>query len=131
MSDSATPSPDGAGFEVFWQEYGRKEGSKGKMNKQWDALKLATRQTILNGLNTYKQTKMVNGPQFLPMPQTFLNGRLWEAETFGQAPAPAYQTPNEIPGNWDTARQGAYTAPMGQGIPHPSSYLKPDFIPTC
>ena len=40
-------------------------------------------------------------------------------------------TPNEIPGNWDTARQGAYTAPMGQGIPHPSSYLKPDFIPTC
>lgn len=38
-------------------------------------------------------------------------------------------TPNEIPGNWDTARQGAYTAPMGQGIPHPSSYLKPDFIP--
>ena len=38
-------------------------------------------------------------------------------------------TPNEVPGNWDTARQGAYTAPMGQGIPHPSSYLQPDFIP--
>ena len=40
-------------------------------------------------------------------------------------------TPNEIPGNWNTASQGAYTAPMGQGIPHPSSYLKPDFIPSC
>ena len=38
-------------------------------------------------------------------------------------------TPNEVPGNWDTTRQGAYTAPMGQGIPHPSSYLKPDFTP--
>ena len=86
MSDSATPSPDGAGFEVFWQEYGRKEGSKGKMNKQWDALKFATRQTILNGLSTYRQAKMINGPQFMPMPQTFLNGRLWEAETYGQAP---------------------------------------------
>ncbi len=39
------------------------------------------------------------------------------------------QTPNEIPGNWDTARQGAYTAPVGMGIPHPSSYLKPDYTP--
>ena len=39
-------------------------------------------------------------------------------------------TPNEIPGNWDTARQGAYTAPMGQGIPHPSSYLKPEYLPS-
>ena len=40
-------------------------------------------------------------------------------------------TPNEVPGNWNTANQGAYTAPMGQGIPHPSSYLNPDFIPSC
>ena len=40
-------------------------------------------------------------------------------------------TPNEVPGNWDTARQGAYTAPMGQGIPHPSSYLNPNFTPSC
>ena len=39
-------------------------------------------------------------------------------------------TPNEIPGNWDTARQGAYTAPVGMGIPHPSSYLKPEFLPS-
>ena len=43
--------------------------------------------------------------------------------------AGAALTPNEVPGNWDTARQGPYTAPMGQGIPHPSSFLKPEFLP--
>lgn len=86
MSDSATPSPDGLDFDSFWNAYGRKEGSKGKMARQWDGLKLATRHTILNGLAAYKQAKTVNGPQFLPMPQTFLNGRLWEAETYGAAP---------------------------------------------
>ena len=87
MSDSATPSPDGAGFEVFWDAYGRKEGAKSKMGKQWNGLRLATRQTILNGLSTYRQAKTVNGPQYLPLPQTFLNGRMWEAETYGTAPA--------------------------------------------
>lgn len=85
MSDSATPSPDELDFEVFWDGYGRKEGAKGKMTKQWAGLKLATRQIILNGLNAYRQAKTVNGPQFLPMPQTFLNGKLWEAETYGTA----------------------------------------------
>ncbi|MBC8084906.1 MAG: DUF4373 domain-containing protein [Hymenobacter sp.] len=44
--------------------------------------------------------------------------------------AGAGQTPNEVPSNWDTARQGPYTAPMGQGIPHPSSFLKPGFLPS-
>ena len=90
-------------------------------------LPLTTRRHVLALLPTYRQTKTANGPQFMPDPQTFLNGKLWEAETYGHAAPPPRQTPNEIPGNWDMSRQGAYNAPLGQGIPHINSMLKPEF----
>ena len=127
LSDLALPAPDGLGFETFWQVYGRKEGSKSKMGKQWAALNAQTRQTILAGLPAYRTAKTVNGPHFLPMPQTFLNGKLWDCETFGQAAPLLRQTPNEIPSNWNVSVQGPYLAAKGMGMGHMNDYLKPEF----
>lgn len=82
LSDSASASSDGPGFESFWDAYGRKEGSKGKMTKQWNALPVKVREYVLTHLNAYRQFKTQNGPQYMPHPQTFLNGKYWESEGF-------------------------------------------------
>ena len=71
----------------------------------------------------------LTAPQWKSRIINFLNNDAAGAHGIMRAPG-AGQTPNEIPSNWDTARQGAYTAPMGKGIPHPSSYLNPNFSPS-
>ncbi|MCC2547691.1 hypothetical protein LJY25_14645 [Hymenobacter sp. BT175] len=95
LSDSASASSDAEvdlSFAAFWELYGRKEGSKAKMTRQWNALPPSERGSILAGLKAYREAKTQNGPQFMPMPQTFLNGRLWEAETYGKVLEPAALT---------------------------------------
>lgn len=114
MSDSATPSPDVLGFEVFWNAYGRKEGSKGKMGRQWNALPAKAREAILNGLPAYRTAKTLNGPQFMPMPQTFLNGKLWEAETFGHLPTAEFMAIRPATPDPETDRLRAFSEQQAQ-----------------
>lgn len=103
------------------------------MAKQWNGLKLATRLTILNGLSTYKQAKTVNGPQYLPLPQTFLNGKFWDAETYGTAPAIGqYQPAAMLDPETDrlrafTEEQAALPAPVMvyRSAPNRPAHLQP------
>lgn len=83
-----------AGFPVFWDAYDHKVGSKAKAEKQWDRIDFAVRQHILAGLKTYKQS--ISDKQFQPHATTFLNGKLWEAETYGKGPTATASQPMNL-----------------------------------
>lgn len=68
-------------FDVFWNSYDKKVGSKPNAQAKWERLNEATRRLILAGLETYKSSHREK--QFQPYPESFLNGQLWLAETYG------------------------------------------------
>lgn len=87
---ASVPAPvekiDPAPFEVFWEAYGKKRGSKDRSEKRWNALKLADRLAILNGLDDFKrQTPEL---KYRPDPSTFLGDQRWKAEDWNK-PLPA------------------------------------------
>ena len=78
---SMTPALSDQMFERFWQAYPRKV-SKSAAQKAFCKLKVT--QTLLDKmlvcLESAKQTRQWQDPQYIPYPDTWLNGRRWEDE---------------------------------------------------
>ena len=78
---SMTPALSDQMFERFWQAYPRKV-SKSTAQKAFCKLKVT--QTLLDKmlvcLESAKQTRQWQDPQYIPYPDTWLNGRRWEDE---------------------------------------------------
>ena len=73
-------------FEKFWDAYPRKQGKKPSFLK-WCALNPddSTYYRILSSIEAFKLTRQWQDPQYIPMPQTFLNQERWN----DQIPEPA------------------------------------------
>ena len=73
-------------FDVFWNLYDKKVGSKEKLKGKWEKLKDDERQKIIetlpNSLNGIKDK------QFQPHPETNLNNKRWEDEFTVQVKKP-------------------------------------------
>lgn len=65
-------------FEVFWNLYNKKVGSKDDCKKKWDKLTLSIQQQILDYLPKYLPT--IRDKQYQPYPETWLNQKRWENE---------------------------------------------------
>jgi hypothetical protein len=94
--DAVALASEDLAFEVFWDAYDKKVGSKPNTQRLWQKLAAGPRRAILNGLKVYRAG--VSDKQFLPYPETFLNGRVWEAEDYGRV-LQVQRTANETPTN--------------------------------
>jgi len=65
-------------FELFWNLYNKKVGSKDDCKKKWDKLSLEIQQQIMDYLPKYLPT--IKDKQFQPFPETWLNQKRWENE---------------------------------------------------
>lgn len=65
-------------FEVFWNLYDKKKGSKPKCLSKWNKLSLATQQKIIDTLPQFKIS--VSDVKFLPHPETYFNNERWNDE---------------------------------------------------
>lgn len=65
-------------FDVFWDSYDKKVGSKSKLVKKWDSLPLAEQELILTHIPEYKLAQP--DKQFRKDPSTYLNNKSWEDE---------------------------------------------------
>lgn len=65
-------------FEIFWNLYNKKVGSKDDCKKKWDKLSLPIQQFILDYLPKYLPT--IKDKQYQPYPETWLNQKRWENE---------------------------------------------------
>ncbi len=68
-------------FASFWLKYQDKKGSKKKAEEKWKLLTVAEKEDIMEGLPAYLSNLNLN---FLPHATTFLNGRYWENEHYGE-----------------------------------------------
>jgi len=69
-----------AQFNEFWAVYPRKKG-KGQARKAFEkALEKTDLQTILDGVHAYIANDVMDDPQFIAHPSTWLNGERWEDE---------------------------------------------------
>jgi hypothetical protein len=69
-----------AQFNQFWSVYPRKKG-KGQARKAFEkALEKTDLQTILDGVHAYIANDVMDDPQFIAHPSTWLNGERWEDE---------------------------------------------------
>lgn len=75
-----SPSSDDDGFNEFWAIYPRKKG-KDLARKAWDkATKIAAKETIITGAQTYATTRIGQDPHYTAHPTTWLNQKRWEDE---------------------------------------------------
>jgi hypothetical protein len=65
-------------FEIFWNLYNKKVGSKDNCKKKWDKLFLQIQQSIINILPEYLES--ITDRQFQPNPETWINQKRWENE---------------------------------------------------
>lgn len=65
-------------FDIFWQAYVRKQGSKQTSEKLWDKLKIEEQNSIIESLPGYFD--QFTDKTFIPYPSTYLNQRRWENE---------------------------------------------------
>lgn len=75
------PPPEPAKFEAWWAIYPRKKGNKKRCEKKYDALSADDRSACY--LGTVKHIELEaqwRDNSFVPYPETFLNGRMWENE---------------------------------------------------
>lgn len=75
VNDNEKPKID---FEIFWNLYNKKLGSKDNCNKKWDKLSLEIQQKIINILPDYH--KSITDKTYQPYPETWLNQKRWENE---------------------------------------------------
>jgi hypothetical protein len=69
-----------AQFNEFWAVYPRKKG-KGQARKAFEkALEKTDLQTILDGVHAYIANDVMDDPQFIAHPSTWLNSERWEDE---------------------------------------------------
>lgn len=65
-------------FDVFWNLYNKKVGSKSKCEKKWNKLKDAERQKIIDTLPNFLAS--IKDKQYQPFPETYLNQERWNDE---------------------------------------------------
>ncbi len=65
-------------FDVFWNLYNKKVGSKLKCEKKWNNLNLETQQKIIDTLPTF--LKSITDKQYQPHAETYLNQERWNDE---------------------------------------------------
>lgn len=65
-------------FDVFWNLYNKKVGSKSKCERKWNKLKDAERQKIVDTLPNFLAG--IKDKQFQPFPETYLNQERWNDE---------------------------------------------------
>lgn len=65
-------------FDVFWNLYNKKVGSKAKCKAKWDKLKDEEREKIINTLPLF--LKNITELKYQPHPLTYLNNERWEDE---------------------------------------------------
>lgn len=65
-------------FDVFWNLYNKKVGSKSKCEKKWNKLKDVERQKIVDTLPNFLAG--IKDKQFQPFPETYLNQERWNDE---------------------------------------------------
>jgi hypothetical protein len=65
-------------FDVFWNLYKRKQGSKKDCENKWNKLKDEERQKIIDTLPVFFTS--IRDEQFIPYPATYLNQRRWDNE---------------------------------------------------
>lgn len=70
-------------FAFFWNEYDKKVGEKGKLEKKWAALKPNERELAIQHIPIYKQAQP--DKKFRKDPQTYLNNKSWNDEVIGSA----------------------------------------------
>lgn len=68
-------------FNVFWDLYEKKVGSKPKCKKKWDSLPAKTQNKIIESLPAW--LKQIKDKQFQPHPLTYLNNERWNDELQG------------------------------------------------
>jgi uncharacterized protein YdaU (DUF1376 family) len=72
-------------FDVFWDAYQRKQGSKRDCEKRWVKLSDKDRQRIIDTLPSF--FKSISDPKYYPYPTTYLNQRRWEDEPIISTPS--------------------------------------------
>jgi len=65
-------------FEIFWNLYNKKLGSKENCQKKWDKLPLEIQQKIIEILPEFLKT--ITDKQYQPYPETWLNEKRWNNE---------------------------------------------------
>lgn len=65
-------------FDIFWDLYNKKVGSKDSCLSKWNKLKNEERQKIIDTLPTF--LKSISDKKFQPHPQTYLNQSRWNDE---------------------------------------------------
>lgn len=65
-------------FDVFWNLYNKKKGSKDNTEKKWNNLKDIDRQKIIDTLPTFLSS--IKDKQYIPFPETYLNKQRWNDE---------------------------------------------------
>ncbi len=65
-------------FEIFWDAYDKKVGSKDKLKKKWCALKLQEQEDAIAYIPHYKIAQP--DKQYRKNPETFLNNKSWHDE---------------------------------------------------
>jgi hypothetical protein len=65
-------------FDVFWNLYSKKVGSKDNCTKKWNKLDFETQKTIIEFIPKFLKT--IKDKQFQPFPETFLNQNRWNNE---------------------------------------------------
>jgi hypothetical protein len=65
-------------FEIFWNLYDKKVGSKSNCERKWNRLNDEVRQKIIDTLPKFKDS--IKDKQFQPYPETYLNQERWNDE---------------------------------------------------
>lgn len=93
-------------FEVFWNAYEHKKGSKPKAKSKWDKFSLEKQKKILEHIPIYK----INTPdvQYRKQPMSYLNSEIWESEDEWNV--------RDGPGGGNEPRKGAWEGKDGEII---------------
>lgn len=83
-SDSKKDNKINIEFNVFWNLYDKKVGSKDKCITKWNNLSNEDRQRIIDTLPNFKS--QIKDKQYQPYPETYLNGKRWNDEITEQKP---------------------------------------------
>ena len=71
-------------FDVFWNMYNKKVGSKSNCEKKWRSLKNGQRTKIIESLPLFLSS--IKDKQYQPFPETYLNQNRWDDEIMKSKP---------------------------------------------
>ncbi|AKD54018.1 hypothetical protein [Spirosoma radiotolerans] len=90
-TDKTSKTNNPGEFDLFWNHYGKKTGSKSTTLKEWNKLSTDEQRAAYDAVEKYKAYQP--DPQYRKDPERYLKHRVWESE-FEVAP----KTTNQLPG---------------------------------